>query len=506
MGRGLLQWLFHYFVDGVGVLGYDPIQGAMAPPLRLLIHLSAICMVWSVTSLLIPTSSGSSLSNSASVAVLLYSLIMYIIHYQLPAVSQPGGPRPHKIQRQPAWKKDAKYALPPSVLQRFAYQQATDSHATTEARFAGTAAYLSGEPTGRDIWTTSTTASSSGSSKKQQRVDTNLVRELAAGGRPAFTFDPQTNPNAADQIFRAQCIREYLALGGTPPERQTDQQTVQQALQRGVHFYSMLQTDDGHFAGDYGGPHFLLPGLVVAWYIMGKPERMLNADECELIQHYIRVHQQVDGGWGTHLESPSTMFGSTLMYVALRLLGVPADDPAVVEGRNFLLENGGATYTASWCKFYLCLLGVMDWQGHNSVPPEMLLLPNWTPFHPGRMWCHARMVYVPMAYLYGVRYVYNKAESDPLIAELRKELYKEDYDSIPWIDTRHWIAPMDNYSPIPWTMATLQNMLAYLYEKPGSILEPLLKLVRPHGVEFCRQYMVAEDLQTNYIDIGPVNK
>ena len=88
---------------------------------------------------------------------------------------------------------------------------------------------------------------------------------------------------------------------------------------------------------------------------------MLNKEECALMKHYSIVHQQVDGGWGTHLESPSTMFGSTLMYVALRLLGVPADDPVAERGRNFLLDNGGATYTASWCKFYLCLLGVMDW-------------------------------------------------------------------------------------------------------------------------------------------------
>jgi len=49
--------------------------------------------------------------------------------------------------------------------------------------------------------------------------------------------------------------------------------------------------------------------------------------------------------------------------------------------------------TSSWAKFYLCLLGVMEWEGHNVVPPEMWLLPNWCPFHPGRMWCHARMVY-----------------------------------------------------------------------------------------------------------------
>ena len=115
------------------------------------------------------------------------------------------------------------------------------------------------------------------------------------------------------------------------------------------------------------------------------------------------------------------MFGSVLMYVALRLLGTPASHEACVHARAFLDAHGGALYTSSWSKFYLCLLGVMDWRGHNSVPPEMWLLPNWCPFHPGRMWCHARMVYLPMGYLYGHRYVYSMAEKDSMIGELRKE-------------------------------------------------------------------------------------
>jgi squalene/oxidosqualene cyclase-like protein len=292
-------------------------------------------------------------------------------------------------------------------------------------------------------------------------------------------------------------------------------QLVDQTLRRGVHFYSMLQTDDGHWAGDYGGPHFLLPGLIIAWYVMERPAHFFGTvkkpgavnepDEAILLmQHYIRVHQQTDGGWGTHLESPSTMFGTTLMYVALRLLGAPANDPACITGRAFIQKHGGAVMTASWAKFYLCLLGVMDWEGHNSVPPEMWLLPNWFPFHPGRMWCHARMVYLPMGYIYGHRIVYGNAENDPLIRSLRKELYTTPYVNIKWIETRHMVAPMDNYSPIHPVMALLQNALAR-YET-WSLFDMFRGWVRPPGLRFCLEYMKAEDLQTNFIDIGPVNK
>jgi squalene cyclase len=116
------------------------------------------------------------------------------------------------------------------------------------------------------------------------------------------------------------------------------------------------------------------------------------------------------------------------------------------------------------------------------------------------------MVYLPMGYLYGNRYVYQNAETDNLIASLRKELYPgySDYSRIPWTQTRHWIAETDNYSPIPWVMKTLQNILAR-YEE-WSIFQPFKKCVRQRGLDFSIEYMDAEDLQTNFIDIGPVNK
>mmetsp|Transcript_41349 Transcript_41349/g.95486 ORF Transcript_41349/g.95486 Transcript_41349/m.95486 type:complete len:558 (+) Transcript_41349:167-1840(+) len=144
----------------------------------------------------------------------------------------------------------------------------------------------------------------------------------------------------------------------------------------------------------------------------------------------------------------------------------------------------------------------MDWEGHNSVPPEMWCLPDWIPFHPGRLWCHCRMVYLPMCYLYGKRFVYDDAATDPTVVSLRSELYTADYDTIRWTKTRHYVADIDNYSPVHPLMEFLQNMLVY-WEWFGG---PLLRMVRKWGLSIALDYMKAEDLQTNFVDIGPVNK
>ena len=177
------------------------------------------------------------------------------------------------------------------------------------------------------------------------------------------------------------------------------------------------------------------------------------------------------------------MFGTVLNYVAMRLLGASAEEEASLKAQAFIKENGGALYTSSWAKFWLCLLGCMNWKGHNSVPPEMWLLPDWIPFHPGRLWCHCRMVYLPMCYLYGLQYQYTEAESDPLIAALRGELYPGlDYGTINWTKTRCWIAPMDNYSPIHPLMSFLQDCLVY-WEAYGG---PLRRFLRHYGLNFAR--------------------
>ena len=537
-GTELWSWFYNYLKDDVGVsIGYDTILGCLSPTLRIAFHLGLSILLWSlllivwptIMSLMIETTYAAAATGASGhkpkiiclnnidlniwqagiTAIMLYSFVVWRISNMV-GVSVPGGPRQCKIQRQPKWSNTQHKIQDQTLLDGKLWKclVANESHKDTLTKFQSKA--LTGEAVGRQIWSSSASSSATSSLSASEEAS---IQDMASGGRCTAsnknefgTFNPSKNPNSCDMIFRAQQIRNYVSNGGTlPTTNDSKKKTVKESIKQATHFYSMLQTNDGHWAGDYGGPHFLMPGLVIAWHIMGRSSKFLNEEQIKLLTHYILVHQQLDGGWGTHIESPSTMFGSTLMYVTLRLLGVvDKNHPAVIKGRQFLQENGGALMTASWSKFYLCLLGVMDWKGHNSVPCEMWLLPNWFPFHPGRMWCHARMVYLPMGYLYGTRYVYDKAESDPLILELRKEIYCESYDTIDWCKTRHWVAPMDNYSPIPWFMKTLQNILAK-YEN-WFVFQPLKNYIRQYGLLFSLEYMHAEDLQTNYIDIGPVNK
>lgn len=406
-----------------------------------------------------------------AVAALLVLAVWYRVGMH---ASHPGGPRPHRILREPAWS-DKTWQLPPG----WRCAVAEESHGLTAAALPGE--MLTGEPAGRQTWHT----------------------DAATPDEPsAFSFNPSVNPNPEDLVWRAQRIEAWKAKGGKVPDASWQPEEPLEYLRKAMSWYQILQAEDGHWAGDYGGPHFLMPGLVIVWYITGKLESVLTAEHCAAMSHYLLVHQQLDGGWGMHIESPSTMFGSCMCYMALRLLGLPAEHPAMVKGREFIHSHGGGLYTGSWAKLYMCLLGVMEWSGHNVIPPEMWLLPEWFPFHPGRLWCHCRMVYLPMCYLYGVKFVYPQAETDPVIASLRRELYTQEYHTIQWEGTADLVADVDNYSPVHPIMKAANALLDFWEGHGGA----LLRAVRRRGLEFALDYMHAEDEQTNYVCIGPVNK
>ncbi len=301
----------------------------------------------------------------------------------------------------------------------------------------------------------------------------------------AFTFDTTPNPNSADRVLRS--------LFTSPSNFNLKPQTIEEAYNQGIEFYSQLQTSDGNWSGDYGGPMFLLPGLIIISYVTGEK---IKEPFSTLIRRYILNHQRADGGWGLHIEGESTMFGTVMHYVSLRLMGMKAEEPTLQKARNWIIQNGGATGIPSWGKFYLSVLGVYEWKGCNTLIPELWLLPRWMPIHPGRYWCHTRMVYLPMSYAFGKKITIPENE---LIKELRTEIYTEPYHQINWKKARNHVCKKDEYAPKSWILKSLYALLN-TYENIH------ISWLRKKALNFALRYIETEDKQTNYIDIGPVNK
>lgn len=319
------------------------------------------------------------------------------------------------------------------------------------------------------------------------------AQEFLTQMKAAFVFDKKGQAHSADLPYRLFSLQQnnFRPLQETfVGDSLADEAYA--AAKKGFHFYEGLQNEGGNWPGDYGGPLFLQPGMIIVSYLTQHP---IKEPYASLSIQYMYNMQNEDGGWGLHIEGKSTMLGTVLQYVALRILGEDKDGVALVNAKKWIHENGGANFIPSWGKFYLSVLGVYDWKGYNSILPEIWKLPKWLPVHPSKYWCHARMVHLPMAYCYANKITGKETD---LVKELRDELYTTPYEKVNWKKARKQFCEHDLYTPHS-SLLKLATSCMNVYEKIH------LKGLRKKTSHFLLDQMIKENEHTFSINLGPVN-
>jgi 2,3-oxidosqualene cyclase len=273
---------------------------------------------------------------------------------------------------------------------------------------------------------------------------------------------------------------------------------VRDRLARGVAYLQSLQRVDGSFEGEVVWCPMILAQYVVLRAFLRRPTA--EPERSRMIRHF-ECTRRPDGGWGLHAESPSYVFVTTLAYVALRLLGLSADAPMMTAARAWLhAQPTGVLGIPSWGKFWLAMAGLYDYAGMNPCPPELFLLPSWSPVHPNQLYCHTRYIYLAISCLYGMRF---RGDLGSIATELRGELYSEPYDTINFTAHRHEIAHSDLYVAPTRTLRTAWNAMA-TYERwvPGM---PFLQALRRRAVTRCLDRIRFEQKASNFQGLSPVN-
>ncbi|KAK3374224.1 terpenoid cyclases/protein prenyltransferase alpha-alpha toroid [Lasiosphaeria ovina] len=340
------------------------------------------------------------------------------------------------------------------------------------------------------------TSDSFGHTAKKARIEdkTDYSRWRLHDDESRHTWQYLEDDEAAKEWPQTHADKYFLGLPLDLPDLPTAQNPLD-AVRNGLTFFEKLQLPSGHWGCDYGGPMFLLPGTVISWYATKTPIPWYYATE---IKNYLfaRAHPE-DGGWGLHIEGETSVFGTVLNYVTLRLVGVDADHPNMVKARATIHKLGGATHAPHWAKFWLSVLGVAKWDIVNPVPPELWLLPDWVPIAPWRWWIHMRQVFLGMSYLWSKKW---QAEETDTIRSLRNELFVEDWDTINWAANRNTIHPMDNYHPKSMVLNTINWLLV-------NVWNPYLRTnsLAAKAEAWASELINMEDLNTDYADLAPVN-
>jgi squalene-hopene/tetraprenyl-beta-curcumene cyclase len=171
---------------------------------------------------------------------------------------------------------------------------------------------------------------------------------------------------------------------------------VEQAVARTTNWLLSAQASEGYWWAELEADTTLESDYILYLHILGQ----LESEKTAKLANYIRRKQLPDGGWNIFEGGPSELNATVKAYVALRLAGESATAPALLRAKEKVLELGGLEATNSYVRFYLAMVGGVDWSIVPCIPPELMLLPDWFPINIHEMSSWTRGIVIPLALVY----------------------------------------------------------------------------------------------------------
>ena len=145
------------------------------------------------------------------------------------------------------------------------------------------------------------------------------------------------------------------------------------------------------------------------------------------VENYLRSQQREHGGWELFYGDGGDLNTTVEAYMALRLLGVPATDTALIKAKSLILAKGGISKTRIFTKLHLALIGCYNWRGLPSLPPWVMLLPDNFPVNIYELSSWARSSTVPLLIVFDRKPIFKIDQPINL-----DELYAEGVNNVRW--------------------------------------------------------------------------
>ena len=162
------------------------------------------------------------------------------------------------------------------------------------------------------------------------------------------------------------------------PSMEAGLEPVEHALKRAQEHLLGIQNREGYWVGELAADVAVAAGYIPLMHFMTSE---VDPKRQQKIVNYVRSKQRADGSWSTFHDGPGNLSVTIQAYFALKLAGISAEEPFMQQAREFVLAKGGITKANVFTKIWLALFGQFDWRGTPSLPPEIILLPNWFYFN-----------------------------------------------------------------------------------------------------------------------------
>lgn len=177
------------------------------------------------------------------------------------------------------------------------------------------------------------------------------------------------------------------------------------ALERGAAYLRSQRDPAGYWWAELESNPTITAEHVFMLHALG----LADDDLRRRLANELLAMQGDDGAWRVWHSGPADLSTTVEAWYALRLCGVPADDPRMVAGREAARGLGGVNRARFFTKLWLAVLGRYPWDAIPVLPPEMMLLPARAPLSPYRFACWARGTFVALMVVLSRRPVHPQA-------------------------------------------------------------------------------------------------
>jgi squalene-hopene/tetraprenyl-beta-curcumene cyclase len=167
---------------------------------------------------------------------------------------------------------------------------------------------------------------------------------------------------------------------------------VDGALRRSQEYLLRLQAPAGFWVGELEADSTITSEYLLLRHLLGTADPDLERKAI----HYLRERQGTDGSWNLYEGGAGDLSATIKSYFAMKMAGVPPEDPAMTLARDWVLERGGPTQANVFTKITLALFGQYPWGGIPAMPVEIMLLPRASYFNVWEISYWSRTVLIPL--------------------------------------------------------------------------------------------------------------
>lgn len=171
------------------------------------------------------------------------------------------------------------------------------------------------------------------------------------------------------------------------------------AINKAQEYLLSKQTAEGYFHSRFHMDLGLEADTILVLRFLGMKDEALE----EKFVNFILERRLEDGGWSIYPGGPPELNTTIKCYTALKLKGFDETKSLMTRDRQIILSLGGIERSNSFNRFYLAMFGLGSWDAVPAIPPELVLLPDWSPVNIYDFSAWTRTIIVPLSIIWSFK-------------------------------------------------------------------------------------------------------